>query len=188
MQGHGIGSQMLAVYCEQLDLAGGSGYLETDKIENVRLYERFGFEVRSEAHVLGVPNWFMWRKPTRWSPVATEPQSIDRAVARGGRDPGPGVVGDSALRPGADRLDERLLDRVLGQIEVAEDPDQGRDRPSPLLPEEPLDDLARRGRYGIRGLPSSSNCMTGRISTEPPRSGIRDAAAIASSRSLHSSR
>ena len=63
LQGRGIGSQMLAVYCDQLDLAGDVGYLETDKAENVRLYERFGFEVRSQAFVLGVPNWFMWREP-----------------------------------------------------------------------------------------------------------------------------
>jgi GNAT superfamily N-acetyltransferase len=77
LQGHGIGSQMLAVYCEQLDLDGDAGYLETDKPENVRLYERFGFEVRCEAYVLGVPNWFMWRKPTRRSAVASGPQSID---------------------------------------------------------------------------------------------------------------
>jgi GNAT superfamily N-acetyltransferase len=77
LQGHGIGSQMLAVYCEQLDLDGDAGYLETDKPENVRLYERFEFEVRSEAYVLGVPNSFMWRKPTGRSAVASGPQSID---------------------------------------------------------------------------------------------------------------
>jgi GNAT superfamily N-acetyltransferase len=77
LQGHGIGSQMLAVYCEQLDLDGDAGYLETDKPENVRLYERFGFDVRGEAYVLGVPNWFMWRKPTGRSAVASGPQSMD---------------------------------------------------------------------------------------------------------------
>lgn len=65
LQGHGIGSQMLAVYCERLDVAGSSGYLETDKPENVRLYERFGFEVVDEAIVLGVQNWFMWRPARR---------------------------------------------------------------------------------------------------------------------------
>ena len=63
LQGRGIGSQMLAAYRERLDLAGDAGYLETDKPENVRLYERFGFEVRDEADVLGVPCWFMWRRP-----------------------------------------------------------------------------------------------------------------------------
>lgn len=77
MQGRGIGSQMLAVYCEQLDLAGDAGYLETDKPENVRLYERFGFEVRCHAFVLGVQNWFMWRRPTRPSPVTSGERSID---------------------------------------------------------------------------------------------------------------
>jgi ribosomal protein S18 acetylase RimI-like enzyme len=76
LQGRGIGSQMLAVYCEQLDLAGDAGYLETDKPENVRLYERFGFEVQSQAFVLGVQNWFMWREPTRPSPAGVS--SIDR--------------------------------------------------------------------------------------------------------------
>lgn len=63
LQGRGIGSQMLAAYRERLDLAGDAGYLETDKSENVRLYERFGFEVRDEADVLGVRCWFMWRRP-----------------------------------------------------------------------------------------------------------------------------
>jgi GNAT superfamily N-acetyltransferase len=65
LQGCGIGSQMLSVYCEGLDVAGNPGYLETDKPENVRLYERFGFEVQDEAELLGLPNWFMWRAPTR---------------------------------------------------------------------------------------------------------------------------
>jgi ribosomal protein S18 acetylase RimI-like enzyme len=64
LQGRGIGSQMLSVYCEELDVAGNSGYLETDKPENVRLYERFGFEVQDEAELLGVRDWFMWRAPT----------------------------------------------------------------------------------------------------------------------------
>lgn len=65
LQGRGIGSQMLSGYCEELDVAGSPGYLETDKPENVRLYERIGFEVQDEAELLGVPNWFMRRAPTR---------------------------------------------------------------------------------------------------------------------------
>ena len=48
---------------QRLDEAGDLGYLETDKAENVRLYERHGFEVVDEAPVLGVPNWFMRREP-----------------------------------------------------------------------------------------------------------------------------
>lgn len=70
LQGRGIGSQMLAAYRERLDRTGAAGYLETDEPENVRLYERFGFEVRDEADVLGVPCWFMWRRPGD-RPVAT---------------------------------------------------------------------------------------------------------------------
>ncbi len=62
-QGQGIGSQLLTYFCERVDRLGAAAYLETDKPENVRLYQRFGFKVSSEALVLGVPNWFMWRSP-----------------------------------------------------------------------------------------------------------------------------
>ncbi len=62
-QRQGIGSKLLTYFCERVDRLGAAAYLETDKPENVRLYQRFGFEVTSEAPVLGVPNWFMWRSP-----------------------------------------------------------------------------------------------------------------------------
>ncbi len=62
-QGQGIGSQLLTYFCEHVDRLGMAAYLETDKPENVRLYQRFNFEITSEAPVLGVPNWFMWRSP-----------------------------------------------------------------------------------------------------------------------------
>lgn len=68
LQGRGIGSRILTAYCERLDQAGEPAYLETDKPENVRLYERFGFEVTGEAEVIGVPNWFMWREARRLEP------------------------------------------------------------------------------------------------------------------------
>jgi ribosomal protein S18 acetylase RimI-like enzyme len=71
LQGRGIGSRMLSVYCEELDAREDVGYLETDKLQNVRLYARFGFEVEDEAVVLGVQNWFMRRPPKRRSPVRT---------------------------------------------------------------------------------------------------------------------
>ncbi|HEX6262196.1 MAG TPA: GNAT family N-acetyltransferase [Actinomycetota bacterium] len=69
LQGQGIGSRMLSLYCERLDRVGDAGYLETDKIENVRLYERFGFEVREQGVLHGVSNWFMWREPVQLSRV-----------------------------------------------------------------------------------------------------------------------
>ena len=62
LQGLGIGSLVLAEYTRRLDANGEDAYLETDKPENVALYGRFGFEVVEEAEVLGVANWFMWRR------------------------------------------------------------------------------------------------------------------------------
>jgi len=60
-QGRGLGRQMLARYCAELDRGDEPGYLETERIENVRLYEKSGFEVLSDLHVLGVQSWFMLR-------------------------------------------------------------------------------------------------------------------------------
>jgi ribosomal protein S18 acetylase RimI-like enzyme len=61
LQGRGVGSKLMEVFCARVDAAGEAAYLETDKPQNVRFYERFGFEVISEQEVLGVPNWFMSR-------------------------------------------------------------------------------------------------------------------------------
>lgn len=61
LQGNGIGSRLMAVYCERLDRGGAAGYLETDKPENVRFYSKFGFRTVAEAQVLNTPNWFMRR-------------------------------------------------------------------------------------------------------------------------------
>jgi ribosomal protein S18 acetylase RimI-like enzyme len=63
LQGQGIGTVLLDEYCRRLDAAAQTGYLETDKAENVRFYERGGFEVVGEADVIGVRNWFMRRPP-----------------------------------------------------------------------------------------------------------------------------
>ena len=63
MQGQGIGSQLLEHFCSYVDQVGEEAYLETDRQENVRLYERFGFSVTEEALLLGVRNWFMRRPP-----------------------------------------------------------------------------------------------------------------------------
>ena len=48
---------------------GARAYLETDKRENVRLYQRFGFTVVESAEVLGIPNWFMSRVPSASSTI-----------------------------------------------------------------------------------------------------------------------
>jgi ribosomal protein S18 acetylase RimI-like enzyme len=62
-QGRGIGSAMLRRFCERVDRHGQAAHLETDKPENVRLYERFGFRTREEVDIFGVNNYFMWRAP-----------------------------------------------------------------------------------------------------------------------------
>jgi GNAT superfamily N-acetyltransferase len=62
-QGEGIGTEMMNVFCARADRHGLVSYLETDKPENVRFYEKFGFETLGEARVIGVPNWFMTRVP-----------------------------------------------------------------------------------------------------------------------------
>jgi ribosomal protein S18 acetylase RimI-like enzyme len=62
LQGEGVGSRMMRVFCARMDAAGEDAYLETDKPINVRFYERFGFGVVGEEDVLGVPNWFMLRR------------------------------------------------------------------------------------------------------------------------------
>jgi ribosomal protein S18 acetylase RimI-like enzyme len=61
LRGKGVGSRLLADCVDGLDVREETGYLETDKAENVRLYRRFGFEVVACSNVLGVPNWFMLR-------------------------------------------------------------------------------------------------------------------------------
>src|SRR5262249_33059941 len=63
LRGHGMGGEMLADFCARMDEEAATSYLETDKPENVRFYERFGFAVVAEAAVLGVQNWFMSRPP-----------------------------------------------------------------------------------------------------------------------------
>ena len=49
LQGRGVGSMLLAEYCQRLDQRTMLSYLETDKSENVRLYQRFGYHVTAEA-------------------------------------------------------------------------------------------------------------------------------------------
>lgn len=60
-QGKGIGKALLKHFCNYLDISNKVGYLETDKAENVALYELFGFKVIGEDTIWGNPNWFMLR-------------------------------------------------------------------------------------------------------------------------------
>ncbi len=65
LQGHGIGTQLMAPVLERCDKERVPAYLESSKERNVPLYERNGFKVTEE---LDVPNggpkiWLMWRDP-----------------------------------------------------------------------------------------------------------------------------
>lgn len=61
LQGQGIGTALLRVFCQRIDALGAMAYLETDKKENVAFYGRFGFQVKAEEPVLETSNWFMVR-------------------------------------------------------------------------------------------------------------------------------
>ena len=61
-QGQGVGTALMNRYLEQLRQENLAGYLETDKPENVKFYEKFGFTVQREEEVIGVPTWYMWRE------------------------------------------------------------------------------------------------------------------------------
>jgi RimJ/RimL family protein N-acetyltransferase len=63
LQRQGIGSDFLGSLCGWLDDQDEPAYLETEREGNVRLYERFGFEVVHRAQVMGVACWFMRRDP-----------------------------------------------------------------------------------------------------------------------------
>ncbi len=71
LHGGGIGSQLLRRFCDLAEEASLPGYLETDRQENVRLYQRFGFLTSAKASILGRTTWFMWRPipSTRTDPV-----------------------------------------------------------------------------------------------------------------------
>lgn len=62
-QGRGIGGALLRALCASFDQEGRVGWLETDKERNVRFYNAFDFEVVETATILGVPTWFMRRRP-----------------------------------------------------------------------------------------------------------------------------
>lgn len=62
LQGKGVGSLLMRVFCAQMDAACEDTYLGIDKPESVRFCGRFGFEVVGEEEVLGVTTWFMLRR------------------------------------------------------------------------------------------------------------------------------
>jgi ribosomal protein S18 acetylase RimI-like enzyme len=61
VQGLGVGTKLMAEHCARRDEAGTVSYLETDRANNVRFYEKFGYCVAGQAQALGVRSWFMRR-------------------------------------------------------------------------------------------------------------------------------
>ena len=78
--------------------------------------------------------------------VETPPsQTIDRLVLGGLDEPRDRLLRAAVARPLLDRSGERLLQRLLGEIEVTEAPDEGRpDRPR-FAPVESIDVLTGHG-------------------------------------------
>jgi ribosomal protein S18 acetylase RimI-like enzyme len=62
-QGKGIGGKMMEYCCRILDHESENGYLETESLENVKFYRKFGFQVINEMVLFGVPGFFMKRIP-----------------------------------------------------------------------------------------------------------------------------
>ena len=71
--------------------------------------------------------------------VAFPAEPVDRAVTGDPRDPRARVGRRALPRPALERDRERVLDRILGGVEVAEDADQRGDRPPRLAPEQAVD-------------------------------------------------
>jgi ribosomal protein S18 acetylase RimI-like enzyme len=62
-QHKGIGGKMMEYCCRILDRESERGYLETESLENVKFYRKFGFQVINEMVLFGVPGFFMKRIP-----------------------------------------------------------------------------------------------------------------------------
>jgi ribosomal protein S18 acetylase RimI-like enzyme len=65
LQGKGVGSMLLAYFCEQVDRTAEDAYVVTTEARNIKLYERYGFSTEHQNAFLGVTHWFMKRPPTK---------------------------------------------------------------------------------------------------------------------------
>ena len=99
-------------------------------------------EHQAQAVVGHVVGWLLGQRLEREELLlahALAAQAVDRAVAGGGGDPGAGVAREAVGGPALERDDPCLLHGLLGEVEVAEHPDQRGDRPPRLAPEQAVD-------------------------------------------------
>src|SRR6266566_6015331 len=77
------------------------------------------------------------------------PQPIQRLVAGSGHDPAARVGRNTRRRPALSRHGKGLLDRLLGEVDIAEEADQGGHRPPRALPVGPLQGGSVRTRHAL---------------------------------------
>lgn len=92
------------------------------------------------------------------------PEDVDRAMLRGGHEPGPGVVGNADLWPAFQRRNERVLRELLGEPDVAHHSRETRDEPRGLDPPHGVDRAVglRQGAGAEHCAQKASNEMVGR--------------------------
>ena len=64
-QSKGVGIKLLQRFCQEVDACLAPAYLETDVVQLVPYYGKFGFELVSESHIFGVKNSFSGGKRQR---------------------------------------------------------------------------------------------------------------------------
>src|SRR5664280_2671740 len=117
-------------------------------------------------------------------------ESIDRLSTSDGDEPSRWILRNSALLPRRCSTHQRVLQRVLSKVEVAQQPDQARQYSGAVLAVDEIEGLVHRHRLVIL----VSDCRvyisaTGRTSTDPNfADGTIAAAAKAWSSSSHSIR
>jgi len=62
-RGMGVGTGFMRRFCKEVDNCAAKAYLETDLDENVRFYQKFGFNVISTSNIFEVENRYMLRTP-----------------------------------------------------------------------------------------------------------------------------
>ena len=60
LQGQGLGGKLLERLNERADRDGVIGYLETDRESNLRLYQRYGFQIVTDHTLARVRDLRLW--------------------------------------------------------------------------------------------------------------------------------